>query len=351
MKARTKKLTVTSLAILWCFILYGVIFRNPEVNEVCREEPISLEEEWQTTCLAAERDQKVLTRPDVLHFVSSFSRQVMAVAGVVRMGQALAQAPGMADSLHWVLVEVVPDNDDGPDCLPGLAEELRRHFPGSFHHPTHITHIVQRVDRSITCLTEEKTFHLGTQVALRHLMDAGAGGMVHFSRLEAAYPLGFFEEVDKMMVRPVLAFPVVSLLRDDVELFAPITKEEKVVGFVGNMSKPFALLSLVLSADLLRDGLYGSNGIDGSRGNFGGHIELSQISSLDPEQSLAYHLRSRPVPEFDGHVRVPDEFSGKEFNLDQLVSNLRGVGAAQWKRKGGGTPLTTCRVDECQKKW
>ncbi len=43
---------------------------------------------------------------------------------------------------------------------------------------------------------------------------------------------------------------------------------------------------------------------------------------------------------------LPRQFTRDELDLEQLVGSPRAVGATKWLR----TPLTTCRMEECQNK-
>ncbi len=347
MKFRKKVSSATALVVFLLLLLLlksligGLIMGRD--NNLCKKDATA-PEEWRMQCRSSVlldfSTDSTKTSTTLLHFVTTFVRGATTHADLVRTAQTLTQVKD-SNRIHWLLVELVGTEETSPECLLAGVSDFMDQLGLDY------TYLVQGVSARTGCLSASSSYQLGTQVALDFLLQQEAGGTVHFTRLEVAYPLTFFEEVVAKSERQVLSFPVVSLVEEETHIFAPIISDStgKVTGFVGDMGSPFALLSMALRMDFLT----AKGGRPSSLGM--GRINLSDIAALDAERSVVFHVRTRPF-EVEESVRPPPEYSGPRYNLDGLVASMVDAGFVKEAVDGGdASPMETCAVGECQNKY
>ncbi len=325
---RTWKATLLAVALLW--IAYYWLLR-PQPKPACRKGGrVLLEQKW-LPCSVSASGAAAAT----LHFVTPFSRSPETTADVIRTAQALTNLHSSV--VHWVLLEVVR-----PGRPRVCSEGIRAALDGT---TLEYSYIVQGVEDTDACLAEEEIYRLGSERMAHHLASDGVKGIAHFGRMEATYPLDFFEEV-RRKTRRASAFPVVVLLGEEAELFGPVTygNSSEVHGFVGNTTSPFFPLSLAFNVNYLRDPM----GLGEPLRNQSRGLErpaMSDLTALDEDKALVMHTRTRRKSQY-GDVRA-GQFAGADYNVDRLLADMVRKGIVEGS-DAAGKRLRSCSIGDCQ---
>ncbi len=230
------------------------------------------------TCSASPPKQSPTSNSTAkFHLVTPFSSAPGTAAQVARLAQSLAH---VGPDLRWTLMEVAPSQ--GARCLR-TSEAVRRTVADLHLEYSHLALSARTPSR---CWTEERMFELGVRTMANAPWEFEKNSMVHFGRLEAVYPTALFGQVLSSSNSEVVAFPSVLLLdTESTQVFSPIVDEEKgggVVGFSGNLSSPFRLLSMAFRADYLE----ASEVLESLP-------ELDKISALEGDGATVFHLKAR----------------------------------------------------------